>query len=161
MCDAPLATPMQSHRTLWRERFSQVLADNIISFCRQRSFQPVAVERTSQRVMMQELVSLSHGISMIPAMAQQLDHSDRRVYRSLAGQKLTRTVAVIWNPYRFQSRLIKVFRERLRPARTPPACWSSLHEKSTNVGWRCPGSVRAFSLSLGVQLTLTEVRHAD
>jgi LysR family transcriptional regulator, hydrogen peroxide-inducible genes activator len=90
------------------------LSDTIVSFCRQRSFQPVAVERTSQLAMVQELVSLSHGVSMIPALARQLDQSNRRVYRSFAGRKPTRTLAVVWNPYRFQSRLLKAFRERLR-----------------------------------------------
>lgn len=89
------------------------LSNNIVSFCRQRSIQPVAVERTSQLAMVQELVSLSHGISMIPAMARQVDQSDRRIYRSFSGKKPTRTVAVVWNPYRFQSRLIKAFREHL------------------------------------------------
>lgn len=89
------------------------LSDNIVSFCRQRSFQPVAVERTSQLAMVQELVSLSHGVSMIPTMARLVDQSDRRVYRSFHGKKPTRTVAAVWNPYRFQSRLIKVFREHL------------------------------------------------
>ena len=90
------------------------LSDNIATFCRQRSFQPVAVERTSQLAMVQELVSLAHGVSMIPAMAQRLDQSDRRVYRSFAGRQPMRTVAVAWNPDRFQSRLLKAFRERLR-----------------------------------------------
>lgn len=63
--------------------------------------------------MVQELVALSHGFSMIPDMARQVDQSNRRVYRSLAGKKPTRTIAVVWNPYRFQSRLIKAFRQRL------------------------------------------------
>lgn len=90
------------------------LSDNIVSFCRQRSFQPVAVERTSQLAMVQELVSLSHGISMIPAMARQRDQSDRRVYRSFARPKPTRKIAIAWNPYRFQSRLVDAFREHLR-----------------------------------------------
>lgn len=89
------------------------LSQHIVSFCRQRSFQPVAVERTSQLAMVQELVSLSHGVSMIPAMARKLDPSNRRVYRSLAGRKPTRTVALVWNPYRFQSRLLAAFREHL------------------------------------------------
>ena len=93
------------------------LSDNIVSFCRQRSFQPVAVERTSQLAMVQELVSLSHGVSMIPHMARQRDQSDRRVYRSLTGRKPTRTIAVVWNPYRFQSRLLKAFRAGLRNSR--------------------------------------------
>lgn len=90
------------------------LSDNIVSFCRQRSFQPVSVEKTSQLAMVQELVSLAHGVSMIPAMAKKIDQSDRRIYRSFSGQKPTRTVAVVWNPYRFQSRLLQAFRERLR-----------------------------------------------
>ncbi len=90
------------------------LSDNIVTFCRQRSIQPVAVERTSQLTMVQELVSLSHGVSMIPAMARVLDQSDRRVYRSLTGRKPTRKIAVVWHPYRFQSRLLEGFRERLR-----------------------------------------------
>ncbi len=53
------------------------LSDNIVSFCRQRSFQPVVMERTSQLAMVQELVSLSHGVSMIPAMARQLLHRSK------------------------------------------------------------------------------------
>ncbi len=93
------------------------LSDTIVSFCRQRSFQPVAVERTSQLAMVQELVALGHGISMIPAMARHCDQSDRRVYRSLAGRKPTRTVAVAWNPYRFESRLQRSFRRCLQDDR--------------------------------------------
>lgn len=90
------------------------LSDNIVSFCRQRSFQPVAVERTSQLAMVQELVSLAHGVSLIPAMARHVDHSQRRIYRSISGRKPMRTVAVVWNPYRFQSRLLTAFRDHLR-----------------------------------------------
>ena len=89
------------------------LSDNIVTFCRQKSFQPVTVERTSQLAMVQELVSLSHGVSMIPAMAAHRDQSNRRVYRSLSNPKPTRTIAVVWNPYRFESRLMKAFREFL------------------------------------------------
>lgn len=97
------------------------LSDNIVSFCRQRSFHPVAVERTSQLTMVQELVSLSHGVSMIPAMARRRDDSDRRIYRSLVSPKPTRTIAVAWNPYRFQSRLLQEFREFLHPGKTANA----------------------------------------
>jgi LysR family hydrogen peroxide-inducible transcriptional activator len=90
------------------------LSDNITSFCRSRSVHPVSVERTSQLAMVQELVSLSHGVSMIPEMAKRLDRSNRRVYRSLHGAKPMRTIAAVWNPYRFQSRLLQAFRENLR-----------------------------------------------
>lgn len=90
------------------------LSDNIESFCRQKLVQPVAVERASQLVMVQELVSLGHGISMIPAMARRLDRTDRRQYRSLHGTKPTRTIAAVWNPYRFRTRLITKFRAHLK-----------------------------------------------
>lgn len=89
------------------------LSDNIISFCRQRSMQPVSIERASQLQMVQELVSLQHGISLIPEMARRLDRSKERVYRSIAG-KPTRTIAAVWNPYRFQSQLLVAFQKRLR-----------------------------------------------
>jgi len=92
------------------------LSDQIVSFCRRKSIRPVAVERTSQLTMVLELVSLSHGVSMIPAMARRRDESGRRVYRSLSDPKPTRTIAVVWNPHRFQSRLLKAFRESLRQA---------------------------------------------
>lgn len=91
------------------------LSEQIVSFCRQRAFQPVSVERTSQLTMVLELVSLAHGISIIPAMARERDQSDRRVYRSLSHPKPTRTIAVAWNPYRFQSRLLQAFRDHLHP----------------------------------------------
>lgn len=88
------------------------LSDNITSFCRQRSFQPVAVERTSQLAMVQELVTLDHGVSMVPAMARAVDQSDQRVYRSLSGAKPTREIAMLWNPYRFQSKLLESFKKQ-------------------------------------------------
>lgn len=87
------------------------LTDNIVSFCRQSSFHPVAVERTNQLTTVQELVALDHGISMIPAMARALDLSDRRVYRSLSDVRPTRKIALCYNPYRFQSKLLVRFRQ--------------------------------------------------
>ena len=89
------------------------LSDNITTYCRQRSVHPVVIERTSQLATVLELVSLSHGVSMIPAMARNLDRTNRRVYRSLHGPKPKRTIAAVWNPYRFQSRLITEFRKQL------------------------------------------------
>ncbi|HZL91354.1 MAG TPA: LysR family transcriptional regulator [Pirellulaceae bacterium] len=90
------------------------LTDSILSFCRQSSFHPVAVERTNQLTTVQELVALGHGISMIPAMARELDTSDRRMYRSLSDVRPTRKVALCFNPYRFQSKLLVRFRECVR-----------------------------------------------
>ena len=89
------------------------LTDNVVTFCRQRDFQPLVVERTSQIATVQELVSLGHGVSMIPTIARRLDESKTRVYRSLDGRKPKRTIAAAWNPYRFESRLLLSLREKL------------------------------------------------
>ena len=59
-------------------------------------------------------MALDHGISMVPKMAQVLDQSSRRVYRSFAGEKPTRTVAMVSNPYRFESKWLKTFKDHLR-----------------------------------------------
>jgi LysR family hydrogen peroxide-inducible transcriptional activator len=90
------------------------LSDNILHFCRHNAFNPVSVERTSQLATVQELVALGHGVSLIPAMAQRLDTSDRRVYRSLQGLRPTRHIVMAWNPYRFRSRLVEAFVDVLR-----------------------------------------------
>ena len=90
------------------------LTGSVVGFCRQRSFQPVAVEQTSQLATVQELVSLGHGVSLIPKMARRCDTSNTRVYRSFDGKKPSRTIAMAWNPYRFESRLLSALRKRLR-----------------------------------------------
>lgn len=90
------------------------LTDNVLSFCRQKAFHPVSVERTSQLATVQELVSLNHGVSLVPAMARRLDLSGQRVYRSLAGSRPARKVAMASNSYRFQSRLVRSFLRHLR-----------------------------------------------
>ena len=90
------------------------LTSSVVSFCRQRSFQPVAVEQTSQLVMVQELVSLGHGVSLIPELARRCDTSTTRVYRSFDGAKPRRSIAMAWNPYRFESRMLATLRDRLR-----------------------------------------------
>lgn len=85
------------------------LTTNVVSFCQQKLFSPVSVEQTSQIAMIQELVTLNHGISLIPNMARVLDKSPDRVYRSLSGKKPQRTIVTVTNPYRFQSKLQKSF----------------------------------------------------
>lgn len=90
------------------------LTDNILTFCRRKSFQPVSVERTSQLATVQELVALDHGVSLIPAMAHALDTSQRRVYRSLSGPRPTRKIVMAMNPYRFQTQLCKSFQTCVR-----------------------------------------------
>lgn len=90
------------------------LSDNIAEFCNRQSVAPVTIERTNQLATIQELVALQHGISIIPVMAQQLDKSKRRVYRSFAGEKPTRTIAILQNPYRYEHRFVGLFKESMR-----------------------------------------------
>ena len=88
---------------------SHCLTQNALSFCQQKKFQPIVTSRISQLATLQELVALGQGVSLIPAMARKLDSSPTRIYRSLAGEKPTRTIALVWHEYRFQSRLFKRF----------------------------------------------------
>lgn len=90
------------------------LSGNIRSFCHQRAFQPVTTGRTSQLATVQELVALGHGLSFIPMMARHLDTSERRVYRRITSETPMRTIAVCWNPDRYQSGLVRSFVNLLR-----------------------------------------------
>lgn len=90
------------------------LSENIESYCRQQSVQPVSVERISQIATVQELVTLGHGVSIIPEMARAVDQSDRRVYRSFSDNPPKRTVAMLTNPYRHKSRWVEALESHLR-----------------------------------------------
>ncbi len=90
------------------------LSETIASFCRKQSVQPVTVERTSQLATVQELVSLRHGISLVPEMARKVDTSEQRLYRSFTHTKPSRTVAMMWNPGRFLTKSVKVLMDHLR-----------------------------------------------
>ena len=90
------------------------LSDNIAEYCDRQSVAPVTIERTNQLQTIQELVALGHGVSVIPAMAQQLDKSKRRVYRSFAGERPKRTIALMQNPYRYEHRFVRMFKEHMK-----------------------------------------------
>jgi LysR family transcriptional regulator, hydrogen peroxide-inducible genes activator len=90
------------------------LSENIASFCRRKAVQPVTVERTSQLATVQELVSLDHGVSIVPEMARRVDASDRRVYRSFTGEKPSRTVALMWNAQRRRTPAARAMLEYVR-----------------------------------------------
>ncbi len=95
------------------------LSENIATFCRRKSVQPVTVERTSQLTTLQELVALNHGVSIVPEMARKVDTNEQRIYRSFTGEKPMRTVAMMWNSYRFQNTAVKTLMQHMRlPSRT-------------------------------------------
>ena len=90
------------------------LSDNIAEFCSRQSIAPITIERTNQLATIQELVALQHGISIIPAMARRLDKSKQRIYRPFAGEKPTRTIALLQNPYRYKNRFVGLFEQYMR-----------------------------------------------
>ena len=90
------------------------LSGQIVSMCHRKSFHPVSVERTTQLVTVQELVSLGHGISMIPSMACVIDHASDRKYRRLSQPRPVREIAIVTNPYRVESKLLSAIKKRLK-----------------------------------------------
>ena len=90
------------------------LSDNIAEFCQRQSIAPITIERTSQLATIQELVALDHGISIIPAMARQLDKSKKRIYRRFTGEIPNRTIALLQNPYRYEHRFVAMFKKYMR-----------------------------------------------
>lgn len=90
------------------------LSDNISEFCNRASISPITIERTNQLATIQELVALQHGISIIPAMAQQLDKSKQRVYKHFSGDRPKRTIALLQNPYRYEHRFVSLLKQYMK-----------------------------------------------
>lgn len=90
------------------------LVEHIESFCNENRFQPLATARIQQLATVINLVALGHGVSLIPDMACQSAADNGVVFRRLDIPRPKRTVAVCWNPNRYQSRLVANFLEALR-----------------------------------------------
>lgn len=82
------------------------LAENIESFCNHQRFQPLITTRIHQLVTVQNLVAQGHGVSFVPEMACGDNPDPLLVYRELTGPSPTRTIAMCFNPYRYQSQLL-------------------------------------------------------
>lgn len=90
------------------------LCDSIDRFCNKKSFQPIGTTRIQQLLTVQNLVAMGYGMSFVPQMATSGQVDPRIVYRKLSGESPTRTIAVCWNPYRYQGQLLKNFIESVR-----------------------------------------------
>jgi LysR family hydrogen peroxide-inducible transcriptional activator len=90
------------------------LGQQIVSFCNQESCSPFMVCRSAQLLTVQELVSVGHGVSLLPAMACAHDRHSRRVYRRLSGAAPTRTLGMIWHKQRYQQPPVRRFVEMMR-----------------------------------------------
>jgi LysR family transcriptional regulator, hydrogen peroxide-inducible genes activator len=97
------------------------LGQQIVSFCNQQSCNPFMVCRSAQLLTIQELVSVGHGISLLPAMACDMDRHPQRVYRRLSDSPPVRTVAMIWHKQRYQRPAVRRFIEMMRDKFGRPA----------------------------------------
>ncbi len=97
------------------------LGEQIVSFCNQESCSPFMVCRSAQLLTVQELVSVGHGVSLLPEMACQHDRQSRRVYRRLSGTAPTRTLGMVWHKQRYQQPPVRRFVEMMREKVGRPA----------------------------------------
>ncbi len=89
------------------------LTGTTMSFCARHAASPLVTARSHQLLTVLELVRLGQGVSLIPAMAVPKGRDEGREYRSLSGDKPSRTVALAWNRMRYQTQLFKRFVEFL------------------------------------------------
>jgi len=85
------------------------LTGNTMSFCTRHAMAPLITARSHQLLTVLELVRLGQGVSLIPAMAVPTGTDAGRKYRSLSGDKPSRTIAIAWNRMRYQTQLFKRF----------------------------------------------------
>ena len=107
------------------------LQENVQSFCNHQRFQPVATSQIQQLITVQNLVALGHRVSLIPQMACRGPENQGVVYRSLSGEVPKRTVAVCWNPYRYQSQLVGNFLKAMRELGDPKILQRNAMAEST------------------------------
>lgn len=116
----PLAAkPRVSLKELTVEPFvllneAHCLTGTTLAFCTRRHAAPVVTSRIHQLATVLELVKVGHGVSLIPQMAAAADPSKHRVYRPIAGEKPTRTLAIAWHNRRYHSPLFGRFVDALR-----------------------------------------------
>jgi LysR family hydrogen peroxide-inducible transcriptional activator len=116
----PLATRRRiSMQDVSLERFvllseTHCLGRQVVSFCKDQSCQPAISCRSAQLLTVQELVAAGNGVSLIPQMAVNADHSQQTRYRSLTGEKPTRTIAMIWRKNRYHGPAVERFIAALR-----------------------------------------------
>lgn len=90
-------------------RGTHCLNNTVESFCNSKNFQPLTASRIEQLTTIQLLISLDHGVSFIPNMASAIDLNGKIVYRSMTEDRPKRTIAICFNPYRYQSKLLGKF----------------------------------------------------
>ena len=155
--DHPLAKkPRLGLRELAAEPFvilneAHCLAGNTMSACARYAMAPLVTAKCHQLLMVLELVRLGQGVSLIPAMAVPKQPGSGLMFRSLAGDKPSRTIALAWNRKRYQTKLFKRFVQFLthgagerdeRLLLLPPRPAGVVLEEDAAVGQLDPDAVR-------------------
>ena len=95
------------------------LGEQVVGFCRQQGCTPVIRCQSVQLLMIQKLVAMGLGVSLIPAMAVETARDRRCDYRSLTTPNPKRTIRMIWHKDRYQSPLVREMIQSLRAADPP------------------------------------------
>lgn len=89
------------------------LSEVIVDFCAARNYRPKVVAEVEQLSTLKRLIETGLGISFVPEMA--IDGlKERIVYRSIAGDKPTRKIAVGYNANRYLGQLVTNFIKAIR-----------------------------------------------
>ncbi|HEV8058336.1 MAG TPA: LysR family transcriptional regulator [Gemmataceae bacterium] len=97
------------------------LGQQILAFCNRKACRPFVTCHSSQVLTVQELVSIGHGVSLLPTMACALDRHPHRRYRRLSGEAPARTLALVWHKQRYQRPIVRRFIEFVK-VRTAENC---------------------------------------
>ncbi len=89
------------------------LSGQALGLCARHALAPLVTARLHQLGTVLELVRLGQGISLVPSMAVDVGRPPGIVFRSLAGEKPTRTIAAVWSKLRFHGPLLRDFLKRL------------------------------------------------
>jgi LysR family hydrogen peroxide-inducible transcriptional activator len=87
------------------------LGRDILAFCKRKSCRPFVTCHSSQLLTVQELVSVGHGVSLLPEMACRLDRHPQRRYRRLSGEAPSRSLCLVWHKQRYQRPILRRFIE--------------------------------------------------
>lgn len=87
------------------------LSEQVLDYCRRKNSSIVETGKLAQLTTLLELVALGQGVSFIPDMARRRERCVECQYRQIAGDPPTRDIAMVWNDYRYQTRLLKRCRE--------------------------------------------------
>ena len=97
------------HERLIVMKETHCLGDQVLNFCKGRSWRPNISFRGAQLETIQSLVRAGLGLSLIPAMAAQSERDGVSEYRSMSAPRPRRTIVALWPRQRPPGRAAKEF----------------------------------------------------